>query len=499
MTKIKNIYEYGHGKQLRQVLAAMVTNTEVLARIAPIWTKYGNMFSQKEIDLAGGWCVEHYQKYGEAPGKKIRDYADDYAESVEFDEATLKLLNRILCASSDEYARCDDDDEQLSTDYLIDLCQRELTRSRQQRVVDEIRMGRRDPAKVDEMLSEYQPIDFSGKGRLTIASNIEPKEAEWLWEDWIPRNELTIIDGDPGSGKSQMTIDIIARLTRGWAMPPFPRKGSQPPANAIVLSTEDDAPTVIRPRLDAVGADTDRVLLLGHSDRLPTFPKDLRWLENEVMEHQAGLVVIDPFYGFLGGKVDSNNDPKIRQTLGPMASIAHKTGAAIVLIRHLNKKSDEPVMYRGGGSIAVLAQARSAIIIGRNPEEPETRVMAINKASLCRPPKSIAFGIESVRNELDGTSRIEWIGEVELEAADIVKRPKGKQGRPTKVDVAVERIQELLADGQTMPAKELQRVIMQECEIGERTFRTARKKIGVKSRPEGFRGERIAWIPQKTA
>ena len=138
-----------------------------------------------------------------------------------------------------------------------------------------------------------------------------------------------------------------------------------------------------------------------------------------------------------------------------------------MLIRHLNKKSGEPVLYRGGGSIGILAQARSAIVAGKSPEDAELRVMASNKASLWAAPKSLAFHIEHVSNEFDGgTSRVRWLGQSDLTAADIVAQPK-QQGRPSKAGKVAEYIGTLLANGKRMPEKNLRAAVMASTGNGE--------------------------------
>jgi hypothetical protein len=483
------------GGEERQVLIGMITDPLVLGRIAPRWQREG-MFRSKWANLVGGWCVKYNERYQKAPAADIEPIFRSWAGKGERDEETVKLVDRFLASLNDDYTH----NGQVTSEYLIDLAGQHFQAVALKRLAVRIKqsLGAGDVDSASQHVKEFSAIELVGRNGLVRSSDIVPCQVHWLWEGWLPLGELTVIDGDPGCGKSQLTLDVAARLSRGWLMPPYPRKPGmvpQRPGTSIILSTEDAAETVIRPRLDALNADCDRILLLGKEGELPTLPQEVPWLENKIVEHNAKLVVLDPFYGFLGAKVESNTDPKIRQALSPLAQVAHRTGCAIVLIRHLNKKSDELVLYRGGGSIAVVAQCRSALVIGRDPANPTRRVVASNKTSLCRSPVSIAFEVQSTENEFGGTSRLSWLGEVELSAQDVLARPnKGKQGRPSQLDEIAEFIKTALADGE-MPVMKLQEQVMSKFEISDKTFYTARKVAGVKSKQIGFQGTRMAFIP----
>jgi transposase len=311
---------------------------------------------------------------------------------------------------------------------------------------------------------------------------------------------LTIIDGDMGTGKSQITIDLAARISRGWQMPPLSRQPSgRDPANVLILSSEDEAATAIRPRFDVAEGDPKRILVLDTTDgdKAPMmFPSDLPRLEQLVVKHKARLVVVDPFYGFLDSKVDANTDHKIRGPLRGLSDIAHRTRAAIVLTRHLNKKQDSDPLYRGGGSVAVAAHCPCAIILGRDPANRDVRIMAANRIKYAKPSASLAYSIEEKRHANGGmSSRVEWQGETELEAGDILNQVKQK-GRPSKMSEYVEYIRELLAGGKEIPSDDLMRTLVRKFGIGESTCKTARKQAGVKSRKQGFQGEFMAYIAE---
>jgi hypothetical protein len=480
------------GDKLRHVLIGMVIDANVIAAIAPHWPAHGGLFGTPYADLIGSWCIEHYRKHNTAPGRAIEDIFIDWAAGSRNDDV-VEAVEKLLGALNDQY----DADEPRQTSHVVIMAQEIIQTAQRRELNEEVKIaeaaGRYDEA--NQLLAAYQPIDLNPRAGIVLAADVQAREVTWLWEGWIPAGELAVIDGDPGTGKSQIAIDVAARITRGWLPPPYPRKpyarDGISPGNVLLLSSEDAADTVLRPRLDAVNADVYRIWLLGADSPRPSLPHDLPKLERQIVEHSVRLVIFDPFFGFLSEKIESNSDHRLRAVLAPLAAIAQRTGAAIVLIRHLNKKSDEPVLYRGGGSIAVMGQCRAALIVGRDPENPDVRVIAINKTSLGHAPQSLAFTIDSIPNDTGGTSRVGWIGEVDLEAADVVRRATRPPGRPSQMDAIVEFIQELLADGKQMPADELTEAVTGRFGCSEGTYKSARKLAGVEGKKEGFQGK---WI-----
>ncbi len=484
------------GGELRQTVASMVTNTAVLERVAGQWED-GGLFDARWANLAGRWCVDFFKAHGKAPGQTIRSQFDEWASTTKVGEETIEGVERFLAYLSDEHERRGGPPP---TDHLLGVAERYFNRVRVKRLaetIDDEYNGKID--KQIEAVMGFKPVDLrGGADGLVPLSDVERRKVSWLWRDWVPRGELTIIDGDMGSGKSQITLDIAARVSRGWRMPPGCRnpfdRDRRKPANVILLSSEDDAATTIGPRFDVAGGDSNRarVLGVGGGDRPPMmFPDGLPSLEKMIVKHRARLVVVDPFYGFLSGKVDANTDHKVRGPLRMLSDMAHRTGAAFILTRHLNKKEESSPLYRGGGSVAVAAHCPSALILGRDPENRETRIMAGNRIKHAPMPPSLGYGIEGRDHPETGRlSRIEWTGETELTADDILRCPK-RQGRPSRMDEYVEFIRDTLADGRTMTSRELQKAVTAEFDISVPTYKTARKLANVEVEKEGFSG---GWI-----
>jgi hypothetical protein len=254
-------------------------------------------------------------------------------------------------------------------------------------------------------------------------SGVRSEPVSWLWRGWLPAGTLSMLDGDPGLGKSTLTLDLAARVSRGWRMPP--EGGRDPgldPAHVLLLGAEDSLKHTVRPRLDAAGADPDLVTSLDgfrvneKEVRDPVLPWDLRLLAGWIREHHVALVIVDPLMAFLGGEYDAHKDQDIRRCMRPLRDLAEELGISILLLRHLNKLSGGPALYRGGGSIGMIGAARASLVVGRDPQEPKRHVLAMNKINLGPMPTSLSYFIEPEGD----VARIVWEGPTALTKDDIL-------------------------------------------------------------------------------
>ena len=278
--------------------------------------------------------------------------------------------------------------------------------------------------------------------KLINMEQVEIEKIDWLLYPFIPFGKVTIVQGDPGEGKTTMVLQIIAKLTKGEAVLPSDSDESDlegktmalEPVNVIYQTAEDGLGDTIKPRLLSAGADCSRVMVIDDNDQALTM-MDAR-LEEAIIKTNARLVVLDPIQGFLGTAVDMHRANEIRPLMKRVAVLAEKYHCAIILIGHMNKNSNGKSSYRGLGSIDFQAAARSVLIVGRIKDEPEIRVVCHVKSSLAPEGKSIAF-------RLDKDTGFEWIGEYDISADDLLSG----DNRWKKIHAAKEFLQEVLASG----------------------------------------------------
>ena len=310
--------------------------------------------------------------------------------------------------------------------------------------------------------------------KLINMEQVEVEKIDWLLYPFIPFGKVTIVQGDPGEGKTTMVLQIIAKLTKGEAVLP---SGSDEPAleaktvdlepvNVIYQTAEDGLGDTIKPRLLSVGADCSRVMVIDDNDQALTM-MDAR-LEEAIIKTKARLVVLDPIQGFLGAAVDMHRANEIRPLMKRVAVLAEKYHCAIILIGHMNKNSNGKSSYRGLGSIDFQAAARSVLIVGRIKDEPEIRVVCHVKSSLAPEGKSIAF-------RLDKDTGFEWIGEYDISADDLLSG----DNRGQKIHAAKEFLKEILASGSVAQTK-----VAEEAEsrrIKKKTLWNAKKELEIDS------------------
>lgn len=260
-------------------------------------------------------------------------------------------------------------------------------------------------------------------------SRVAAEHVQWIWYGRIPAGMLSVLDGDPSVGKSTLTLDFAARVSTGT---PWPDGTPCPLGDVLLLSAEDSLAATIRPRLEAAGADLDRVHVLvevaledeeGRVRRVPpSLPRDLGRVEDFVRRHQVKLVVVDVLMAYLDGRVDSHRDQDVRGVLHEMAAMAHRTGAAILLVRHLNKAGGASPLYRGGGSIGIIGAARAGLLAAADPEDESgaRRILAVSKSNLAPMPPALSYRLLDASEH--GCARVAWEdGPTAHRAADLLR------------------------------------------------------------------------------
>jgi RecA-family ATPase len=343
------------------------------------------------------------------------------------------------------------------------------------------------PARNEALDDERVKIDAP------LVGEVKREHVLWLWPGRIPFGKLTLLDGDPGLGKSTVALDIAAKFTSCLPLPGGYRHDL--PGNVILLSAEDDIADTIRPRLDAAGADLDRVRVVRaihdkNGERPAVLPKDIDRLEGLIDEDGARLVIIDPLMAFLDAKIDSHRDQDVRRALHALAKLAAKKYAALICLRHLNKVGGGNSLYRGGGSIGIIGAARSAMLIAPEPEDEQRRIteskqrriIAMTKNNLGPMPRSLAYKL--VEHDKFECARVVWDGESDLTADDLLI------GAPlqSKRDDACEWLERLLEAG-PVPVNELKEKATAEG-FSWSTVERAKRELGIKAKRTGDPGKK---------
>lgn len=334
-------------------------------------------------------------------------------------------------------------------------------------------------------------------GRLTRASDIQPEDVTFFWRGRLAAGKITVIDGDPGLGKSTVTLAIAAAMSRGEALPGD--SGSREPMNSIILSAEDGKSDTIRPRLDAAKADTNRVLLFDmvnedQDEFMPGLPEDIGELERWIVSSNSKLVVIDPFVAYLNSEKNANRDQDVRSALAPLASMAERTGTAVILLRHLNKSLGSSPMYRGGGSIGIIGAARFGFIIAKDPGDDtgQRRILAPQKINIGPEPPGLAYHIQGVEGKDVGC--IEWLGETETSLSALLDAPKSEEETQMQT-YAREWLDGFIGDVE-VPAQEVYREA-KKVGINDRSLARARQRLGMLAVKKGF-GTGGGWVWSRT-
>ena len=300
--------------------------------------------------------------------------------------------------------------------------------------------------------------------KLISMSEINAEEVQWLWNPYIPLGKLTIIQGDPGEGKTSFILAVIAALTRGDPLPECERAAE--PMNVIYQTAEDGLADTIKPRLESAGADCTRVLVIDEGKRELTLC-DAR-LEEAIRRTAAKLIVLDPLQAYLGSDVDMHRANEVRPVLKRLSLMAERTQCAVILIGHMNKAQGLKSGYRGLGSIDFRASARSVLIVGRLKSGDTLRIVAQDKNSLAPEGAAIAF-------ELHPEHGFQWKGFCDATVDNILN---GTGQVQTKTMQMEDELRRFLT--QPRPAEEVL-ALAKQLGISERTLKIAKRNLGILS------------------
>ena len=299
------------------------------------------------------------------------------------------------------------------------------------------------------------------------AADVEPKEVAWLWYPYIPFGKVTLIQGDPGDGKSTFALNLAAILTRGDTLP-FTGV-SHEPMRVIYLNAEDDADDTVVPRFIKANGVRSHLIFISEKKQRLDFSDDR--IREAIVSTGARVCILDPLASYLGADVSMNLANEVRPRFESLIEVAKETGCAIMVIAHMNKMEGLNAKCRNSGSIDIVASVRSALVIGQSGDEPSHRVLAHSKSNLAPTGGSILFSVS------DGV--VEFIDTIDITADQLVGAYGANKAKETKQAAARRELQDMLSEGH-LPQKEIM-ARMSELGISQRTCELAKATLPIES------------------
>ena len=297
-------------------------------------------------------------------------------------------------------------------------------------------------------------------------SEIQSREVAWLWYPFIPYGKLTIVQGDPGDGKTTLVLNIAAKLSRGEGIDSEMKLTE--PLTVIYQSAEDGLADTVKPRLEVAGADCENISVIDESIKSLSMIDER--LEEAVIRTKAKLLILDPIQAYLGGGMDMNRANEARDMIKKLAALAEKYQCAIVLVGHMNKAAGNKAAYRGMGSIDFFAVARSVLLVGRVEGEANIRAVVQIKNNLAVFGHPKAFELSE-----DG---FHWLGDYEITADEVLG---GIAPKSNKLEQAKRLLRELAETKNAIQSNEIFK-LAEEQSISRRTLENAKKEMGIRAK-----------------
>ncbi|WP_027834875.1 AAA family ATPase [Maritalea myrionectae] len=299
---------------------------------------------------------------------------------------------------------------------------------------------------------------------------IEAKEIEWLWEPFIPFSMITIMEGDPGIGKSFLAMHLAAQISIGGELPDGQKLDK---GRVLYLSAEDDAAYTIRPRIDAMGGDAEQIRVQG--DFLSLDENGLKALMREVRRRPPDLLILDPLFAYVPSGQDMYKPNVIRQLLSFLKDIAEAGETAVLIVRHLTKAKHDKAIYRGGGSMDVIGAARSAFLVCEHPNDSDTKLVVHIKHNIAPRGKTQTYELYS--EEEGEMAQLNWLGSSDITIDDLINPNSGT--RMSALDEAIQFLRVFLKNGPE-PTTSVEKEAAAR-DISEKTLERARRSLGVRS------------------
>ena len=312
---------------------------------------------------------------------------------------------------------------------------------------------------------EEQKIEL----KIINMADIQSQEIEWLWYPFIPYGKLTIIQGDPGDGKTTLVLNLAAKLSKGIGLDEDMQVSE--PMNIIYQTAEDGLADTVKPRLEAADADCEKIMVIDESEKSLSMVDER--LEQAIIQTNARLLILDPIQAYLGGGMDMNRANEVRDMTKKLGLLAEKYKCAIILIGHMNKAAGNKAAYRGMGSIDFFAVARSVLLVGRIEGQENMRAVVQIKNNLAAFGHSKAFELTE--------EGFHWLGDYEITADELLG---GVTPKANKKERAKQLIYELAETNNVVKSEDIVN-LAEEKGISKRTLENAKKELGIKGKRIG--------------
>jgi hypothetical protein len=320
--------------------------------------------------------------------------------------------------------------------------------------------------------------------KLINMGDVVSEQINYLWYPYIAYGKITIVQGDPGDGKTTMMLAVAAALTNGEKIGESDGDAVLSPSDVLFQTAEDGLADTIKPRLEQLGADCSLVHVIDEEDKTLSLVDER--IEAAIIRTGAKLFILDPLQAYMGG-ADMNGTGGVRPLMKRLATVAENTGAAIVLIGHLNKNGGSKSVYRGLGSIDIPAAARSVLTVGRLANMDENmRAFIQTKSNLAPTGKPQAFGLDPVSGFL-------WLGDCEVTIDELLDGKKSDNGGTSQLELAKAFITGLLAHGDVH--SKIAFTKGEAAGFPEATMKRAKGDLKVKSEK---RGKEWYWVMEQT-
>lgn len=297
-------------------------------------------------------------------------------------------------------------------------------------------------------------------------SEIQSQEVAWLWFPFIPYGKLTIVQGDPGDGKTTLVLNIAAKLSKGEGLDS--KMKLTEPLNVIYQSAEDGLADTVKPRLETAGSNCENISVIDESIKSLSMIDER--LEEAVIRTKAKLLILDPIQAYLGGGMDMNRANEARDMTKKLATLAEKYQCAIVLVGHMNKAAGNKAAYRGMGSIDFFAVARSVLLVGRVEGEANIRAVVQIKNNLAAFEHPKAFELSE--------DVFHWLGDYEITADEVLG---GIAPKANKLEQAKRLLREVAETNNAMQSNEIFN-LAEEQGISRRTLENAKKELSIRAK-----------------